>query len=86
VIGLVPHLITGGVVILQYPNDTILLIQDDMKQIIHLKWILYMFEVIYGLKINFLKSEVMLFLHMMIRKSYMMTYLAAMLGIGKSII
>jgi hypothetical protein len=61
--GLVPHLIDNGVVILQYTDDTILLVQDDMEQIIHLKFLLYMFETMSGLKINFLKSEVMMVLH-----------------------
>jgi hypothetical protein len=61
--GLVPHLIDNGVVILQYTDDIILLIQDDMEQIIHLKLILYMFEAMSGLKINFLKSEVMMVMH-----------------------
>jgi hypothetical protein len=63
VTGLVPHLIENGVVILQYADDTILLIQDDMEQIIHMKLILYMFEAMSGLKINFLKSEIMMVLH-----------------------
>jgi hypothetical protein len=61
--GLVPHLIERGVLILQYADDMILLIQDDMEQIIHLKLILYMFEAMSGLKINFLKSEIMMVLH-----------------------
>jgi mannosylglycoprotein endo-beta-mannosidase len=63
VTGLVPHLIENGVVILQYVDDTILLIQDDMEQIIHMKLILYMVEAMSGLKINFLKSEIMMVLH-----------------------
>jgi hypothetical protein len=37
VTGLVPHLIENGVVSLQYADDTIILVQDDMEQIIHLK-------------------------------------------------
>jgi hypothetical protein len=53
VTGLVPHLTENGVVILQYADDTILLIQDDMEQIIHMKLILYMFEAMSGLKIKF---------------------------------
>jgi hypothetical protein len=61
--GLVPHLIEKGVVILQYADDTIILIQDDMEQIIHVKLILYMFEAMSGLKINFQKSEIMMVLH-----------------------
>jgi hypothetical protein len=48
--GLVPQLIDNGVVILQYADDTILSIQNDMEQIIHLKLILYMFEAMSGLK------------------------------------
>jgi hypothetical protein len=63
VTGLVPHLIENGVVSLQYADDTIILVQDDMEQIIHLKLILYMFEAMSGMKINFLKSEVMMVLH-----------------------
>jgi hypothetical protein len=63
VTGLVPHLIENGVIILQYADDTILLIQDDMEQIIHMTLILYMFEAMSGLKINFLKSEIMMVLH-----------------------
>jgi hypothetical protein len=61
--GLVSHLIENGVVILQYADDTILLVQDDMEHIIHLKLIPYMFEAMSGLKITFLKSEVMMVLH-----------------------
>jgi hypothetical protein len=57
------HLIENGVVILQYADDTILLIQDDMEQIIHLKLILYMFKAMSSLKINFLKSEFMMVMH-----------------------
>jgi hypothetical protein len=60
---LVPHLIEKGVVILQYADDTIILIRDDMEQIIHMKLILYMFEAMSGLKINFQKSEIMMVLH-----------------------
>jgi hypothetical protein len=35
--GLVPHLIQDGVVILQYANDTIIFLQDDMNMAIMLK-------------------------------------------------
>jgi hypothetical protein len=61
-VGLIPHLIDKGVAILQYADDTILLIQENMDQAIHIKLILYMFEAMYGLKINFEKSEIMLVL------------------------
>jgi hypothetical protein len=62
---LVPHLIDKEVVILQYADVTILLVQDDMDQIIHLKLILYMFEAMSGLKINSHQNEVMMVLHVL---------------------
>jgi hypothetical protein len=47
---------------LQDADDTILLIQDDMEQARNLKLLLYIFEAMSGLKINFEKSEVMMIL------------------------
>jgi hypothetical protein len=46
---------------LQYADDTILLIQEDL-QAINLKLLLYIFESMSGLKINFEKSEAVLIL------------------------
>jgi hypothetical protein len=60
--GLVTHLIERWILILQYADDTILLIQVEMEQIIHLKLILYIFEAMSGLEINFLKSKIMVVL------------------------
>jgi hypothetical protein len=59
--GLADHVIEGGCVILQYADDTILFIQDDMESARNLKLLLYIFESMSGLKINFEKSEVLLF-------------------------
>jgi hypothetical protein len=42
--GLVPHLMDGGVSILQYANDTILLLDDDLENARNIKFILYLFE------------------------------------------
>ena len=56
--GVVPHLIEGGVAHLQYADDTIILVQNVEEELINLKLILLCFEIISGLKINFLKSEV----------------------------
>ena len=50
------------VAILQYADDTVLLIQENIEQAIHLKLILYMFEAMSGLRINFDKSEVLMVL------------------------
>jgi hypothetical protein len=60
--GLASNLIEKGAVVLQYADDTILLIQDSEEQAMNLKLILYIFETMSGLKINFEKSEVMMVL------------------------
>ena len=56
--GVIDHLIPGEVSHLQYADDTIIMIQNNEQIIINLKFILLCFEVISGLKIKFLKSEV----------------------------
>jgi hypothetical protein len=58
--GVVSHLVLEGVTHLQYANDTILLIKLDDAAIANLKFILICFEILYGLKINFFKSEVIM--------------------------
>jgi hypothetical protein len=42
-------------------DDTILLLQDDLKQARSFKFILCLFKQMYGLKLNFHKSEVCCF-------------------------
>jgi hypothetical protein len=54
---LIPHLVDGGVSILQYADDTILFMEHDTKKAINMKLILCMFEQLSGLKINFHKSD-----------------------------
>jgi hypothetical protein len=63
VVGLADNIITKGVAMLQYVDDTILLIQDDLEHARNLKLLLYLFESVSGVKINFEKSEVMMILH-----------------------
>ncbi|KAK1612124.1 hypothetical protein QYE76_035797 [Lolium multiflorum] len=60
--GLADNLMQNGIAILQYADDTILLLQDDAQQAVNLKLLLYIFESMSGLKINFEKSEVMMIL------------------------
>jgi hypothetical protein len=60
VVGLVDNLIPNGVVILKYADDTILCLKNDLGMARHVKLLLYLFERMSGLKINFKKSEVML--------------------------
>jgi hypothetical protein len=58
--GLVEHIIPRGVAILQYADDTILCLKHDLEGARNLKLLLYMFEMIAGLKINFSKSEILM--------------------------
>jgi hypothetical protein len=58
--GLVPEYVENSVAVLQYADDTILCIQDDKEQASHLKLLLYIYENMSGLKINFSKSEVIM--------------------------
>lgn len=57
-VGLAADLITNGVAILQYADDTVICIEHDLEKAVNLKLLLYMFELMSGLKINFLKSEI----------------------------
>jgi hypothetical protein len=57
---LIDHLITKGITILQYADDTILCLQDDEEKARNVKMLLYIYEQMSGLKINFEKSEVVL--------------------------
>jgi hypothetical protein len=58
--GLVPEYVENGIAILQYVDDTILCIQDNEEQAANLKLLLYFYENMSGLKINFSKSEVVM--------------------------
>jgi hypothetical protein len=59
--GIVPHLIEGGLSILQYADDTILFLEHDLDKARNMKLILAAFEQVSGLKINFHKSELFCF-------------------------
>ena len=59
--GVVPHLVDGGLSILQYADDTILFMEHDLDKAANLKLILSAFEQLAGLKINFHKSELFCF-------------------------
>jgi hypothetical protein len=50
--GLIPHLLDGGLSILQYANDTILFLDHDVAKVANLKLLLLAFEQDSGLKIN----------------------------------
>jgi hypothetical protein len=58
---LVPHLVEGGVSVLQYADDTIIFMEHDLEKAVNMKLILCIFEQLSGLKINFHKSELFCF-------------------------
>jgi hypothetical protein len=57
VVGLVDSLIPNGVAILQYADDTISCLKNDPGMARHDKLLLYLFERMSGLKINFKKVK-----------------------------
>jgi hypothetical protein len=59
--GVIPHLVDGGLSILQYADDMILFMEHDLVKAQNLKLILSAFEQLSGLKINFHKSELFCF-------------------------
>jgi hypothetical protein len=59
--GVIPHLVDGGLSVLQYADDTILFMEHDLEKAQNLKLILVAFEQLLGLKINFHKSELFCF-------------------------
>jgi hypothetical protein len=56
-VGLALDLMNNGISILQYADDIVICLQHDPKNTMNLKLLLCMFEMMSGLKINYLKSE-----------------------------
>jgi hypothetical protein len=54
------NLIPYGVAILQYADDTIVCLDHDLSKARNMKLLLYMFEQLSGLKINFDESEILM--------------------------
>ena len=67
--GVIPHLLEDGLSILQYANDTIIFLEDNLEQAKNLKLLLCAFEQLFGLKINFHKSELFCFGEAMVFKT-----------------
>jgi hypothetical protein len=59
--GLMTHLIPEGITHIQYADDTILMLEGDDVSITNMKFILYSFEWLSGLKINYHKSQAFIF-------------------------
>jgi hypothetical protein len=47
----------GGVISLQYADDTILFIENNLEKAKNLKWVLTFFEEVPDMKVNYNKSE-----------------------------
>jgi hypothetical protein len=59
--GVMSHLIPEGISHIQYVDDTILMVEGDDNSIINMKFILYCFEWLSSLRINYHKSEAYMF-------------------------
>jgi hypothetical protein len=59
--GLIPHLVNGGLSILQYADDMILFMENGIEKAQNMKLIMTTFEQLSGLKFNFHKSELFCF-------------------------
>jgi hypothetical protein len=59
--GVLGDLIPRGISHIQYADDTVIMIDGSERSITNLKLILYYFEWLSGLKINYHKSEVYVF-------------------------
>jgi hypothetical protein len=57
----IPNIIEDDIWILQYADDTILLMDHNLNQARNMKLLLSAFEQLSGLKINFHKSEIFFF-------------------------
>ena len=57
--GIASDLIPNGVAVLQYVDDTIICLDHYVEKAINLKILLYIFELMSGLKVNFQKREVL---------------------------
>ena len=58
--GVVPHLVDDGLSVLQYADDTIIFMKNNLDQTVNMKLLLCAFEQLSELKINFHKRIVLL--------------------------
>jgi hypothetical protein len=59
--GIMSHLISEGISHIQYADDTILMVEGYDSSIVNMKFILYCFAWLSGLRINYHKSEAYIF-------------------------
>ena len=54
--GLLPRVVEGGIINLQYADDTLLFLENDLDEADNLKWLLICYEKMTGMNINYDKS------------------------------
>jgi hypothetical protein len=59
IFGLLPSVDSGGIISLQYADDTLLFLKDDLDKAANLKWLIVCFEQLSGMKINYDKSNLL---------------------------
>jgi hypothetical protein len=59
--GLIPQLVDGDLSILQYADDTLIFMDHDLAMAENIKLLLLAFEQVWGLRINYHKSELFCF-------------------------
>jgi hypothetical protein len=52
--------IEGGIINLQYADDTLLFLENNLEKASNLKWLLVCFEQMSGMKINYDKSDLLI--------------------------
>jgi predicted AlkP superfamily pyrophosphatase or phosphodiesterase len=57
--GLLSQAKSGGNISLQYADDTLLFLENDLDKAANLKWLLVYFEQLSGMKINYDKSDLL---------------------------
>ena len=57
--GLMPQVVDGGIISLQYADDTLFFLENKLEKANNLKWLLICFEQMSGMKINFDKSDLL---------------------------
>jgi hypothetical protein len=75
--GVIPHLVDGGLSILQYADDTILFMEHDLEKAKNLKLLLSAFEQLSGLKSTSIKVNCIVLARPKIIPSRMLSYSAA---------
>jgi hypothetical protein len=58
--GLAENLISNGIAVLQYADDTIICLKYEINNARNMKLVLYLYEMMSNMKMNFTKSEVIM--------------------------